>query len=177
MTDEQAGSHPAPGDLPPVSDVADPNAPVLIPSEIAQPLSPEDVEAVSQPAKLMRIASMSKQLLEEVRAAPLDDASRKRMSEIYRESIRQLAQTLSPELADELERLTIPFDSDTPTDAELRVAQGQLVGWLAGLFQGIQATLFVQQMAAQRQLEQVRGVGPPRDQGDPGGGPQRSTYL
>jgi hypothetical protein len=150
---------------------------VLVPTDVAQPLSDDDVEAVSQPAKLMRIASMAKQLLEEVRAAPLDDASRKRMSEIYRESIRQLAQTLSPELADELERLTIPFDSDTPSDAELRVAQGQLVGWLAGLFQGIQATLFVQQMAAQRQLEQMRGVGPPRDPTDAGGEIRRTTYL
>jgi len=150
---------------------------VLVPTDVAQPLSDDDVEAVSQPAKLMRIASMAKQLLEEVRAAPLDDASRKRMSEIYRESIRQLAQTLSPELADELEHLTIPFDSDTPSDAELRVAQGQLVGWLAGLFQGIQATLFVQQMAAQRQLEQMRGVGPPRDPSEAGGEIRRTTYL
>ena len=177
---------PGPTELPIVTDVPPPpagtDAPpppagVLVPTDIAQPLSPEDAEVVSQPAKLMRIASMAKQLLEEVRAAPLDDASRKRMREIYRESIRQLEQTLSPELADELDRLTIPFDSDPPTDAELRVAQGQLVGWLAGLFQGIQATLFVQQMAAQRQLEQMRGVGTLRDPDANDGGPHRTPYL
>ena len=81
------------------------------------------------------------------------------MKEIYHESIRQLEGTLSPELAQELDRLAIPFDDGAPTDAELRVAQGQLVGWLAGLFQGIQATLFVQQVSTQRQLEQMRGVG------------------
>jgi hypothetical protein len=121
----------------------------------------EEEEFVSQPAKLMRIASMAKQLLEEVRMAPLDDASRTRMKEIYQESVRQLEATLSPELAAELDRLAIPFgDGAPPSDAELRVAQGQLVGWLAGLFQGIQATLFVQQVATQRQLEQMRGVGP-----------------
>ncbi len=131
---------------------------------------------VSQPAKLMRIASMAKQLLDEVRAAPLDDASRKRMKEIYHESIRQLEETLSPELAEELDRLAIPFDDSPPSDAELRVAQGQLVGWLAGLFQGIQATLFVQQVATQRQLEQMRGVGPPRDPNSVAGD-TRTPYL
>ena len=121
---------------------------------------------------------MAKQLLEEVRMAPLDDASRTRMKEIYHESIRQLEGTLSPELAAELDRLAIPFDDGPPTDAELRVAQGQLVGWLAGLFQGIQATLFVQQVATQRQLEQMRGVGPSR--GPAGGdatGEGRTPYL
>ena len=141
---------------------------LVVPTEIALPSEPEPAEeVVSQPAKLMRMAAMAKQLLDEVRAAPLDDASRKRMKEIYTESIRQLEETLSPELADELDRLAIPFDSDPPTDAELRVAQGQLVGWLAGLFQGIQATMFVQQVAAQRQLEQMRGMGqPPGTSGD-----------
>jgi hypothetical protein len=148
----------------------------LVPAEITQPGAFEEEEFVSQPAKLMRIASMAKQLLEEVRAAPLDEASRTRMKEIYQESIRQLEATLSPELAQELDRFAIPFDGDAPTDAELRVAQGQLVGWLAGLFQGIQATLFVQQVATQRQLEQMRGVGP----GGPGrdnGGEGRTPYL
>ena len=149
----------------------------LVPAEIAQP-GQEEEEIVSQPAKLMRIASMAKQLLDEVRMAPLDDASRTRMKEIYHESIRQLEGTLSPELAAELDRLAIPFDDGPPTDAELRVAQGQLVGWLAGLFQGIQATLFVQQVATQRQLEQMRGVGPSR--GPAGGedsGEGRTPYL
>jgi hypothetical protein len=146
-----------------------------VPAEIAQP-DPAEEEVVSQPAKLMRIASMAKQLLEEVRMAPLDDASRTRMKEIYHESIRQLEGTLSPELAAELDRLAIPFDDGPPTDAELRVAQGQLVGWLAGLFQGIQATLFVQQVATQRQLEQMRGA--PRGPAETGNsGEGRTPYL
>jgi hypothetical protein len=148
----------------------------LVPAEISQPGGFAEEEMVSQPAKLMRIASMAKQLLEEVRLAPLDDASRTRMKEIYHESIRQLEDTLSPELARELDRLAIPFDDGAPTDAELRVAQGQLVGWLAGLFQGIQATLFVQQVATQRQLEQMRGA-PSPDQRQPNGGEGRTPYL
>ncbi len=150
----------------------------IVPAVVAQPGPVEDEEVVSQPAKLMRIASMAKQLLEEVRMAPLDDASRTRMKEIYHESIRQLEGTLSPELAAELDSLAIPFDEGPPSDAELRVAQGQLVGWLAGLFQGIQATLFVQQVATQRQLEQMRGVGSSR--GPAGGevqGEERTPYL
>jgi hypothetical protein len=169
---------------PPISD--DPTRPeeaalsprALVPAVIAQPEPVEEEEIVSQPAKLMRIASMAKQLLEEVRMAPLDDASRTRMKEIYHESIRQLEGTLSPELATELDRLAIPFDDGPPTDAELRVAQGQLVGWLAGLFQGIQATLFVQQVATQRQLEQMRGVGPAKGPvGGQDGGEGRTPYL
>ena len=157
---------------------AESSPPALLPAEIAQPGPLEDEEVVSQPAKLMRIASMAKQLLEEVRMAPLDDASRLRMKEIYHESIRQLEGTLSPELATELDRLAIPFDDGPPTDAELRVAQGQLVGWLAGLFQGIQATLFVQQVATQRQLEQMRGVGPAKGPvGGQDGGEGRTPYL
>jgi Protein of unknown function (DUF2587) len=119
-------------------------------------LQSEEAEPVVEPAKLMRIASMAKLLLDEVRTAPLDEASRERMKAIYQDSIRELESTLSPELAQELGRLSLPFDSDTPSESELRVAQAQLVGWLEGLFQGIQATLFVQQMAAQRQLEQMR---------------------
>ncbi len=146
-----------------MKDEMEPRPPLVVPTEIAQPSPAGEAEVVSQPAKLMRMAAMAKQLLDEVRAAPLDDASRKRMKEIYTESIRQLEETLSPELAEELDRLAIPFDSEPPTDAELRVAQGQLVGWLAGLFQGIQATMFVQQVAAQRQLEQLRGMGQPAD--------------
>jgi len=119
---------------------------------------------------------MAKQLLEEVRIAPLDDASRTRMKEIYHESIRQLEDTLSPELARELDRLAIPFDDGAPTDAELRVAQGQLVGWLAGLFQGIQATLFVQQVATQRQLEQ-HARWPVARSSQANGGEGRTPYL
>jgi len=116
----------------------------------------------------MRVGSMIKQLLEEVRHAPLDDASRSRLREIYETSVRELADGLSPDLRDELEKLVPPFDGDgTPSDAELRIAQAQLVGWLEGLFHGIQATLFAQQMAARAQLEQMRQRGLPPGQGDP----------
>ncbi|MFZ2177030.1 MAG: bacterial proteasome activator family protein [Rhodococcus sp. (in: high G+C Gram-positive bacteria)] len=120
-------------------------------------------DMVEQPAKVMRIGTMIKQLLEEVRAAPLDDASRNRLKEIHTSSIRELEQGLAPELRDELERLALPFTDDTvPSDAELRIAQAQLVGWLEGLFHGIQTALFAQQMAARAQLEQMRqGALPP----------------
>lgn len=112
---------------------------------------------VAEPAKVMRIGTMIKQLLEEVRAAPLDEASRNRVRDIHRTSIKELEQALAPELRDELERLVAPFTADsTPSDAELRVAQAQLVGWLEGLFHGLQTALFAQQMAARVQLEQMR---------------------
>jgi len=119
-------------------------------------------EQVEQPAKVMRIGSMIKQLLEEVRAAPLDEASRARLKEIHRSSVKELEDGLAPELVEELERLSLPFTDDgTPSDAELRIAQAQLVGWLEGLFHGIQTTLFAQQMAARAQLEQMRRALPP----------------
>ncbi|MVU79679.1 DUF2587 domain-containing protein [Nocardia sp. ET3-3] len=136
-------------------------------------------DMVEQPAKVMRIGTMIKQLLEEVRHAPLDDASRTRLREIHRTSIRELETGLAPELREELERLALPFTDDTvPSDAELRIAQAQLVGWLEGLFHGIQTALFAQQMAARAQLEQMRqalppGVshgGDPRGQQSSGGG-------
>jgi hypothetical protein len=121
--------------------------------------SPADL--VEQPAKVMRIGSMVKQLLEEVRAAPLDDASRTRLREIYESSIKELGEGLAPELREELDRVTLPFGEDVvPSDAELRIAQAQLVGWLEGLFHGIQTALFAQQMAARVQLEQMRGGAP-----------------
>ena len=114
-------------------------------------------DMVEQPAKVMRIGSMIKQLLEEVRSAPLDEASRARLREIHERSIKELEQGLAPELREELHRLSLPFrDEGTPTDAELRVAQAQLVGWLEGLFHGIQTALFAQQMAARVQLEEMR---------------------
>jgi Protein of unknown function (DUF2587) len=117
----------------------------------------EVAEQVEQPAKVMRIGSMIKQLLEEVRAAPLDEASRNRLREIHESSIRELEQGLAPELREELERLSLPFNEDaTPSESELRIAQAQLVGWLEGLFHGIQTALFAQQMAARVQLEQMR---------------------
>jgi hypothetical protein len=114
-------------------------------------------DLVEEPAKVMRIGTMIKQLLEEVRAAPLDDASRNRVRVIHETSVRELENALAPELQGELERLIQPFDQDsTPSDAELRIAQAQLVGWLEGLFHGIQTALFTQQMAARVQLEQMR---------------------
>jgi len=116
---------------------------------------------IEQPAKVMRIGSMIKQLLEEVRAAPLDEASRGRLREIHQRSIKELEDGLAPELQDELERLSLPFEGDTPpSESELRIAQAQLVGWLEGLFHGIQAALVAQQMAARLQLEQMRGGRP-----------------
>jgi len=119
-------------------------------------------DLVEQPAKVMRIGTMIKQLLEEVRAAPLDEASRSRLREVHATSIKELEDGLAPELRDELDRLTLPFNDDAPSDAELRIAQAQLVGWLEGLFHGIQTTLFAQQMAARAQLEQMRqGALPP----------------
>ena len=136
---------------------------------------------IAQPAKVMRIGTMIKQLLEEVRAAPLDEASRARLREIHQTSIKELEDGLSPDLREELDRLTLPFeDSSTPTDAELRIAQAQLVGWLEGLFHGIQTALFAQQMAARVQLEEMRrralpggspmpGLGQPGQQPGPGG--------
>jgi hypothetical protein len=136
-------------------------------------------DLVEQPAKVMRIGTMIKQLLEEVRAAPLDDASRNRLREIHRTSIAELEDGLAPELRDELERLTLPFTEDgIPSDAELRIAQAQLVGWLEGLFHGIQTALFAQQMAARQQLEQMRGQGalPPGVAG-PRGGAGTGQYL
>jgi Protein of unknown function (DUF2587) len=117
----------------------------------------DPAKLIEQPAKVMRIGSMIKQLLEEVRAAPLDDASRQRLVEIHRRSLDELEDGLAPELRDELERISLPFEEGTiPSEAELRVAQAQLVGWLEGLFHGIQAALVAQQMAARMQLEQIR---------------------
>jgi hypothetical protein len=118
-------------------------------------------EMVEQPAKVMRIGSMIRQLLEEVKSAPLDEKSRARLKEIHQNSIKELEDGLAPELVAELERLSLPFQDETPSEAELRVAQAQLVGWLEGLFHGIQTTLFAQQMAARAQLEQMRRALPP----------------
>ena len=118
-------------------------------------------DLVEQPAKVMRIGSMIKNLLDEVRNAPLDEAGRTRLAEIHRRSIEELKAGLAPELVEELDRLALPFSSAAPSDAELRIAQAQLVGWLEGLFHGIQTALFAQQMAAQQQLQGMRGALPP----------------
>ncbi len=137
-------------------------------------------DLVEQPAKVMRIGSMVRQLLEEVKAAPLDDASRARLREIHQASVHELEAGLAPELVEELQRLSLPFTDDSvPSDAELRIAQAQLVGWLEGLFHGIQTAIYAQQMTAKAQIEQVRralpsGAGGPEHgrpgQPGPGGG-------
>jgi hypothetical protein len=133
-------------------------------------------ESIGQPAKVMRIGSMVKQLLDEVRQAPLDEAGRVRLREIYEQSLRELSSGLSPDLVAELDRMAIGFDADsTPTEAELRIAQAQLVGWLEGLFHGIQATLIAQQMAARAQLEEIRQRSLPP--GSPPPGERPGTYL
>jgi hypothetical protein len=130
----------------------------------AKPGSDAPGDAVTSPAKVMRIGSMVKALLEEVRAAPLDEPSRERLAEIYERSVVELSEALSPDLQEELRSLALPFhDGGVPSEGEIRVAKAQLVGWLEGLFHGIQATLFAQQLAARQQLEQMRQL--------PGGAP------
>jgi hypothetical protein len=156
-------------------DVARPEV-VQPPAETEQ----EGRETIDQPAKVMRIGSMLRQLLEEVKAAPLDDASRTRLREIYETSVHELADGLSPDLREELGKLALPFTSDAPSESELRVAQASLVGWLEGLFHGIQATLFAQQMAARQQLEHMQRGLPPGAQADGQDGAQGNrpgTYL
>ena len=148
---------------------------VVAAPDVPEPAASPGREAVEEPAKVMRIGSMIKQLLEEVRQAPLDERSRGRLREIYETSVRELSQALSPDLCEELNRLALPFGGDVPTDAELRVAQASLVGWLEGLFHGIQATLFAQQMAARQQLEEMRRR-LPSGQG-PDGEQRPGTYL
>jgi hypothetical protein len=138
-------------------------------------------ELVEQPAKVMRVGSMIKQLLEEVRSAPLDEASRVRLKEIHARSIAELEDGLAPELVEELDRLSLPFtDNSVPSDAELRIAQAQLVGWLEGLFHGIQTALFAQQMSARAQLEEMRrraALGPGEADGGPPGPNPSGLYL
>ncbi|HEY5880064.1 MAG TPA: bacterial proteasome activator family protein [Nakamurella sp.] len=143
------------------------------------PIDPAD--AIGEPAKVMRIGTMIKQLLEEVRAAPLDEASRARLMQVHQRSIRELETGLTPELRDELERLSLPFTDDTvPSEGELRIAQAQLVGWLEGVFHGLQAALVAQQMAARTQLEQMRRGLPPGHSGAESAaasGPGSGQYL
>ena len=151
----------------------------------AETVEEEQGDAVTSPAKVMRIGSMVKMLLEEVRAAPLDEPSRERLAEIYERSIAELSDALSPDLQHELKMLALPFrEGEVPTEGEIRVAKAQLVGWLEGLFHGIQATLFAQQLAARQQLDQMRQLPPgamPGQQGQPSQVPQRDerpgTYL
>jgi hypothetical protein len=162
----------------------------LQPDDITDGGAPADVddaaqeESVTSPAKVMRIGSMVKQLLEEVRTTALDEASRERLAEIYERSVTELSEALSPDLQEELRSLALPFDEDEiPSEAELRIAKAQLVGWLEGLFHGIQATLMAQQFAAQRQLQEMRqlpGGQMPQMPGQPPqepGGDRPGTYL
>ena len=116
----------------------------------------EDGEQVTSPTKLIRIATMVRTMLDEVRRAPLDDAGRRRLREIHEKSLTELQGVLSPELQKELNEVILPLTSEAPTESELRLAQAQLVGWLEGLFHVIQATLFTQQAAAQGQLDEMR---------------------
>ena len=172
-----------------MTDRADPSeAPQLEHPEVVTPaVVPTDDEdrsreAVEQPAKVMRIGSMIKQLLEEVRASPLDEAGRERLQKIFERSVDELGEALSPDLHEELREFAPPFTDRTASEAELRVAQAQLVGWLEGLFHGIQATLFAQQMAARQQLEEIRrGLPPGHRPGPDGPGPAEpdrpGTYL
>ncbi len=128
--------------------------------EVVEPSEPETIEAageqVSSPTKLIRIASMVRTMLEEVRQAPLDEEGRRHLRAIYERAVNELKEILSPELHDELQEMLVPLTGDAPSESQLRIAQAQLVGWLEGLFHGIQATLFTQQMATQTQLEQLR---------------------
>jgi hypothetical protein len=143
-------------------------------------------EQVLQPTKLIRIASMVRTMLDEVRRAPLDDAGRRRLREIHERSIAELESVLSPELQKELQEVVLPFTSEAPSESELRLAQAQLVGWLEGLFHGIQASLFTQQAMAQSQLDEVRrrraleasqGMAPMGGPGDVGVGESPGGYL
>jgi hypothetical protein len=173
MTSDQGGANEAPEQMQGVAGATpDGRGYVVTPQAMAveSPPQPEVEDApaksvtdmVEQPAKVMRIGNMIRQLLEEVKSAPLDEASRQRLRRIHAASIKELEDGLAPELIEELERITLPFtDEATPTDAELRIAQAQLVGWLEGLFHGIQTALFAQQMAARAQLEQMRRALPP----------------
>ncbi len=145
-------------------------------------------DLVEQPAKVMRIGRMVQQLLEEVKSAPVDEAGRKRLARALHTSISELKDGLAPELDEELARLIHPFEEETPSESELRIAQAQLVGWLEGLFHGIQTAIYAQQMSARSQLEQMRralppgsvpGMGPDQQQGEESGesGSQGGMYL
>jgi hypothetical protein len=146
---------------------------VLSPGESDQRPDDDSTDYISQPAKVMRIGSMVKLLLDEARSAPLDEAGRARLKEIYETSVSELSGALSPDLSKELSRMAIPFSVEVPSESELRIAQAQLVGWLEGLFHGIQASLFAQQAAAAAQLEKMRDRSLPPGAHEPRAG----TYL
>jgi hypothetical protein len=154
----------------------------VLPPPGGEQLSPDgeagsERESVSQPSKLIRIATMVKSMLEEVRQASLDEAGRQRLRQIHERSVAELSEVLSEDLREELGGVMPPFDERTPSDSELRIAQAQLVGWLEGLFHGIQATMMTQQMTAQQQLEQMRGRALPPGQQPQGPGMKPTGYL
>ena len=168
--------------------------PVAVPASVVARESEDDdaeggersvTDLVEQPAKVMRIGRMVQQLLEEVKAAPVDDAGRQRLAKVLHTSIQELKDGLAPELDDELDRLIEPFDVNTPSESELRFAQATLVGWLEGLFHGIQTAIYAQQMAARSQLEQMRRALPPgavpgmpgQPEEEPGQSGQGGMYL
>jgi hypothetical protein len=152
----------------PSASPSDPVTPEVVADGSApQPVADESAEQVLRPTKLIRIASMVRNLLDEVRRAPLDDDGRRALRAIHERSLAELEGVLSPELKQELSEVVLPFTSETPSESELRIAQAQLVGWLEGLFHGIQATLFTQQAMAQQQLQEMRN---PRALGGPTGG-------
>ncbi|HET9248321.1 MAG TPA: proteasome activator [Actinomycetota bacterium] len=168
--------------------MSDPQEPAAAPPPMqAVPVDPSQAqaqpaatEAITEPAKLLRIASMVRELLEETRHASMDDAGRKRLVEVYHRSIEELGESVSPDLKGELQELVPPLDG-VPTESEMRVAQAQLVGWLEGLFHGIQAAMFAQQMAARQQFEEIRRRGlmaqnpqDPQAQGGPQEPPQHA---
>jgi hypothetical protein len=166
MTEDQPEQSGTPGEDPRVVVVGPEGMAMSGGMPSSQDSDDEDAERhitdlVEQPAKVMRIGSMIRQLLEEVRSAPLDEASRARLADIHASSIKELEDGLAPELVEELERLSLPLTSEAPSDAELRIAQAQLVGWLEGLFHGIQTAIYAQQVAARAQLEQMRRALPP----------------
>ena len=174
----------APQDPPPVESI--PAVPIEAPPSPAQAEPGKDTpgtegpptETITEPAKLLRIASMVRELLEETRHASMDEAGRKRLVEIYHRSVDELGDSVSKDLKDELQELVPPLDG-VPTESEMRVAQAQLVGWLEGLFHGIQAAMFAQQMAARQQFEEIRrrGLMAQNPQQEPPGGPPRGQYL
>ena len=172
-----------------VTDTSSASADPTSPSDLVEVLPPPgdnqaaagdegpEREVVSQPSKLIRIATMVKSMLEEVRQASLDEAGRQRLRQIHERSLAELSEVLSEDLREELGGVMLPFDEGTPSESELRIAQAQLVGWLEGLFHGIQATMMTQQMMAQQQLEQMRRKALPPGQQGPGSGPGLGQYL
>ena len=166
MSDESPNANadsPNPGAV----EVIDGPAPGPLPDEGQQ--VPQ--EAVTQPSKLIRIASMVRNMLEEVRQAPLDEAGRRMLRAIHDKSLSELEDVLSPDLREELAEVTLPFADAIPSESELRIAQAQLVGWLEGLFHGIQASIVTQQAMAQAQMDQMRrrSLGPGQAPGTPPG--------